>query len=250
MTSGSDAPPRRPDGFRGIFRTDADARAVYSESAGIARAYPRAIAVPADIDDAQTLVRWARATGTPLIPRGSGSSMPNGAIGDGVIVDMSRMRDIGEIDTARKRVTVGPGAIVGDIDTAARAHGLRFPPDPSSVAFCSAGGIVSTNAAGAHTLGFGATRKWVAALDCIFDDGSRARRRTWRSHRRPAFPPSSDSDPSRQISSPRKLRVRRCTPECARTPRVTRSMTTRRAESSSTFSSAARERSCSSSASS
>ncbi|MBY0372426.1 MAG: glycosyltransferase, partial [Bryobacteraceae bacterium] len=56
-----------------VYREDADALAVYSESAGIARILPRAVAVPADADDLVTLVRWAAATNTPLIARGSGS---------------------------------------------------------------------------------------------------------------------------------------------------------------------------------
>jgi FAD/FMN-containing dehydrogenase len=56
----------------------------------------------------------------------------------------------------------------------AEAKGLRFPVDPSSGNYCTIGGMASTNAAGAHTLGFGSTRRWVMALDCVFDDGSRA----------------------------------------------------------------------------
>src|SRR5262245_38676683 len=79
-----------PTGFRGAFRVDDDARAAYSEAAGIARAWPRGVAVPEDVDDLATLVDWAASTRTPLIPRGSGSSMPGGAVGDGVIVDLSR----------------------------------------------------------------------------------------------------------------------------------------------------------------
>ncbi|CAA9357418.1 MAG: hypothetical protein AVDCRST_MAG11-3895, partial [uncultured Gemmatimonadaceae bacterium] len=81
---------RPPPTFRGIFRTDAAALAVYAESAGIARAEPVAVAVPADAADVATLVRWAREGGTPLVPRGSGSSMAGGAVGPGVVVDLSR----------------------------------------------------------------------------------------------------------------------------------------------------------------
>lgn len=163
-----------PRGFRGAFRTDDEACAVYAEAAGIGRIIPRAVAVPADADDAATLVRWARDTRTPLVPRGSGSSMASGAIGPGVIVDLSRLNAIGDVDRERRRIRVGPGALRGDVERAARAVGLRFPPDPSSGAFCTIGGMISTNAAGAHTLRFGATRAWVHSVDCIFDDGSRA----------------------------------------------------------------------------
>jgi FAD/FMN-containing dehydrogenase len=159
-------------GYRGVFREDAAARGVYAEAAGIARIVPTAVAVPADADDVVTLVQWAAATGTPLVPRGSGSSMAGGAIGAGVIVDLSRLDAIGPVD--RQRVVVGPGAVVARVDAAAAAHGLRFPVDPSSWEFCTVGGMAATNAAGAHTLRFGSMRRWVMALDCVFADGTRA----------------------------------------------------------------------------
>jgi FAD/FMN-containing dehydrogenase len=163
-----------PSGFRGAYRTDDDARAAYSEAAGIGRILPTAVAVPVDVDDLVTLVRWAADSQTSLVPRGSGSSMPGGAIGSGVIVDLSRWNWIGEVDAERNMVRVGPGATRGAVDAAARAHALRFPVDPSSGAFCTVGGMASTNAAGAHSLKFGPTRRWVNAIDCVFADGSRA----------------------------------------------------------------------------
>ena len=163
-----------PAGFRGEYRTDDDARAAYSEAAGIGRILPTAVAAPIDVDDLITLVRWAAAARTPLIPRGSGSSMPGGAIGSGVIVDLSRWNQIADVDVSGRSVRVGPGATRGAVDAAARAHGFRFPVDPSSGAFCTVGGMASTNAAGAHSLKFGSTRRWVKSIDCVFADGSRA----------------------------------------------------------------------------
>jgi len=160
-------------GFRGTFRDDALARAVYSEAAGIARIMPRAVAVPVDADDAAHLVAWASATGTPLIPRGSGSSMSGGAVGDGVIVDLSRLNEIHAPDVATRTIRCGPGAVRNAVDAAARGVGLQFPVDPSSGAFCSVGGMASTNAAGAHTLRYGSMRPWIVAMECIFVDGSR-----------------------------------------------------------------------------
>ncbi len=163
-----------PPEFRGIFRVDDDARAVYAEAAGIAQAIPRGVAVPVDVDDLATLVRWAAANDVPLIPRGSGSSMPGGAIGDGLIVDLSRWRTLGAVDVERRTIRVGPGITRGEVDRAARAQGLRFPVDPSSGPFCTVGGITSTNAAGSHSMRFGSTRRWVRAIECVFADGMRA----------------------------------------------------------------------------
>jgi FAD/FMN-containing dehydrogenase len=163
-----------PTGFRGIYRDDPLARAVYSEAAGIGRIVPAAVAVPVDADDVVTIVKWAGERSLPLVPRGSGTSMGGGAIGPGVVVDLSRIDDIGEVDALNHSVWVGPGALRGDVSRAAAEKGCRFPVDPSSGEYCTIGGMVSTNAAGAHTLRFGATRDWIISLDCVFDDGSRA----------------------------------------------------------------------------
>jgi len=161
-------------GFRGYFREDELARAVYSEAAGIARVIPSAVAVPVDAEDVVVLVKWAAESGTKLIPRGSGSSMAGGAVGAGVIVDLSRINHLGRIDDRDKTVWVEPGVLWSTLDVAARRKGLRLPVDPSSGNFCTLGGMVSTNASGAHSLRYGSTRAWVNALDCVFSDGDRA----------------------------------------------------------------------------
>src|SRR5688572_20318817 len=101
------SPPASPP-FRGTFRIDDDARAVYSESAGIMRLVPAAVALPADADDVATLCAWAVQTAVPLIPRGSGSSMSGAAVGAGIVVDMHRLRDHDSVDTAWQRLRVGP----------------------------------------------------------------------------------------------------------------------------------------------
>jgi FAD/FMN-containing dehydrogenase len=161
-------------GFRGYFREDDLARAVYSEAAGIGRAIPAAVAVPVDAEDVVALVKWAAETRTNLIPRGSGSSMSGGAIGPGVVVDLSRINHLGRIVERDGTVWADPGVIWSALDVAARRKGLRFPVDPSSGSFCTLGGMVSTNAAGPHSLRYGSTRPWVNAIDCVFSDGDRA----------------------------------------------------------------------------
>ena len=134
---------------------------------------PTAVAVPVDAEDVVSLVKWAAETGTSLIPRGSGSSMSGGAIGKGVIVDVSRINHLGTIDERRRTVWADPGVLWSALDVAARRRGLRFPVDPASGSFCTLGGMVSTNASGAHTLHYGSTRAWVNALDCVFSNGDR-----------------------------------------------------------------------------
>jgi FAD/FMN-containing dehydrogenase len=193
-----------------VFRDDDEARAVYSEAAGVARALPRAVAVPADADDVRALVRWAAAAGAPLVPRGAGSSMAGGAVGDGVAVDLSGLAALGAVDAAGRRVACGPGVTGAAVDRAARAAGLRFPVDPSSWSWATVGGMAATNAAGAHSLRHGAMRPWVRALDCVFADGSRA------VVRRGAPPPDvpavrrflADAGPARARGRRRRRRAR------------------------------------------
>jgi len=153
---------------------DLVSRAAYSEGAGIARAVPRAVAVPQHPDEVVALLLWAASSGARLVPRGSGSGMAGGAVGDEIIVDLSRQRDIHAVNAAEQTVAVGPGAIRDAVNAAAQRSKLRLPVDPSSSAFCTIGGMVATNAAGAHTLRYGSMRRWVRALDCVFADGHRA----------------------------------------------------------------------------
>lgn len=130
--------------------------------------------VPRDSEDLLPLVEWASANHVPLIPRGSGSGMAGGAIGRGVVVDCSLLDQIGPVDVERRTVRCGPGAIRARINAAAKAHGLRFPVDPSSSPFCTMGGMAASNAAGARTLRFGATRRWIESIECVLADGTLA----------------------------------------------------------------------------
>ncbi|MCC6927698.1 MAG: FAD-binding oxidoreductase [Gemmatimonadaceae bacterium] len=163
-----------PPPIRGPFRTDDVARAVYAESAGVLQLVPRAVAIPLDADDVVTLLRWAAAERVPLVARGSGSSMGGGAVGDGVIVDCSRLLARQPVDVVRRTVWVGSGVLRRDVEHDANGAALRFPVDPSSGTFATIGGMASTNAAGPRTLAFGAMRRWVEAAECVFADGSRA----------------------------------------------------------------------------
>jgi FAD/FMN-containing dehydrogenase len=172
--AGEPPPLDAPAGFRGRFRTDADARGVYSEAAGIGRALPVAVAVPSDEDDVALLVTWARKAGHALIPRGSGSSMAGGAIGKGVVLDLSRLRRLDPVNVADRSVRGDAGVLRAELQRSAASVGFRFPVDPSSGEFCTIGGMAATNAAGPHSLRHGAMRPWVQALDCVFADGRRA----------------------------------------------------------------------------
>ncbi|HEY3258401.1 MAG TPA: FAD-binding oxidoreductase, partial [Gemmatimonadaceae bacterium] len=137
MTTGLPTELNRPTTFRGTFRDDLIARAAYSEAAGIGRVIPQAVAVPVDAEDVVALVRWAREMKIPITPRGSGTSMGGGAIGPGVIADLSAMSTLGAVNAGTRRVEVGPGSLRASVNSAATACGLRFPVDPSSGDYCT-----------------------------------------------------------------------------------------------------------------
>jgi FAD/FMN-containing dehydrogenase len=151
--------------------TDPRIRAAYAEGAGIYRIVPAGVAIPRDVAELQRLVRWAADTGTPLVPRGAGSAMPGSSVGRGVIVDLSQGFHGLAPDWPHRRLRVGASVTWAGVNDAARPLGLRLPPDPSSGAFATSGGMIATNAAGPRSVGCGSVRRWVEAIDVVTADG-------------------------------------------------------------------------------
>ena len=161
-----------PPDIRGIYRTDLRARAAYAEAAGIYRILPLAVCLPADVEDLRRLVCWAADHRTPLTPRGAGSAMGGGNLGEGVIVDLTRMADRRlEVDAGSRRAVTSAGVTLAELNAAASPHQLRLPPDPSSGRWATLGGMVATNAAGARSVRYGSVREWIDALTLITADG-------------------------------------------------------------------------------
>jgi FAD/FMN-containing dehydrogenase len=156
-----------PPAIRGAFRTDERARAAYAEGAGIYRILPAAVCLPADRQDVVSLVGWASAHRVPLVPRGAGSAMGGGNVGEGVIVDLTGLPRLLEIRPAERTAVTSANITLAELNTAADPHGLRLPPDPSSGRFATLGGMVSTNASGARTVRYGSVRRWVQAIELV-----------------------------------------------------------------------------------
>ncbi len=154
------------------LRADLRARAAYAEGGGIYRVIPAAVARPERADEIAPLLVWAQRAGLAVVPRGAGSAMGGGNVGAGLVLDTTCLdgRRVTVFPEA-KRVRAAAGATGGQMDAAARAHGLRFPVDPSSLRFASAAGMVSTNAAGARSFRNGSVRFWVTGTDLVTADG-------------------------------------------------------------------------------
>src|ERR1035437_1167355 len=100
------------------------------------------------------VVRACAAAKVPFVARGSGTGLSGGALphADGVLIVMSRMREILDIDRASQRAVVEPGVINLQLTRAAFPQGYYYAPDPSSQQICSIGGNVAENSGGAHCL--------------------------------------------------------------------------------------------------
>jgi FAD/FMN-containing dehydrogenase len=154
-----------------VLITDPRIRAAYAEGAGIYRIVPAAVAIPGDVPDVVELIHHAKASRATLIPRGAGSGMPGGNVGSGIVVDMSSGFSELTVDPHTQIARAGASVTWATVNDAARVYGLRLPPDPSSGAFATSGGMVATNASGARTVRYGSVRKWVEALEVVGGDG-------------------------------------------------------------------------------
>jgi len=160
-----------PPPIRGVYRTDLRARAAYAEGAGIYRILPEAVCVPADRQDVVSLVRWASAHRAPLVPRGAGSAMGGGNVGEGVVVDLTGLERRLEILPAERIARTSANITLAELNAAADPCELRVPPDPSSGRWATMGGLVSTNAAGARSVRYGSVRRWVRAVELVTPGG-------------------------------------------------------------------------------
>ncbi|PYP30966.1 MAG: hypothetical protein DMD49_09160 [Gemmatimonadetes bacterium] len=155
--------------------TDPRIRAAYSEGAGIYRIIPVGAAVVRGVEELQQLVRWAAESRTPLVPRGSGSGLAGGSVGSGVIVDLSQGFHWLAPNWTKRTLWAGASVTWAQVNEAARPFGLRLPPDPSSGAFATSGGMVATNAAGPRSVRCGSVRNWVEAVEVVEQDGATRR---------------------------------------------------------------------------
>ncbi|WP_405603537.1 MULTISPECIES: FAD-binding oxidoreductase [unclassified Streptomyces] len=135
-----------------------------------------------DAGEVQRVVRACAALSVPVVTRGAGTGLSGGANAtDGCLVlDLSRMNRILEIDTENLLAVVQPGVVNNDLKAAVAEHGLWYPPDPASAPWSTIGGNVSTNAGGLCCLKYGVTRDYVLGLEAVMggpagEYGSRVR---------------------------------------------------------------------------
>ena len=151
--------------------------AEYAYDASNYRVPPLAVVFPRSADDVVAALAVCRATGTPLISRGGGTSMAGNAIGPGVVLDFSRhMNRIHGIDEAAGTVAVDPGVVLAVLShevEQATGNRFTFAPDPSSKNRATVGGSLGNDACGNHSVRYGRTSDHVVELDVVTSDGAR-----------------------------------------------------------------------------
>ncbi|WP_104523962.1 FAD-binding and (Fe-S)-binding domain-containing protein [Blastococcus atacamensis] len=177
-TDSADAGRAVVDELRRAGISDVDdsglARALYSSDGSLYRVLPRAVVRPRSADEIVAALDVCRRLGVPLTARGAGTSIAGNAVGTGVVLDTSRhLARVHAIDAEARTATIDPGVVQSALQTAARPHGLRFGPDPSTHNRCTVGGMIGNNACGSRALGYGRTSDNVVALDVVTGTGER-----------------------------------------------------------------------------
>ena len=133
---------------------------------------PLAVVRATSTADVQRTLEIASRFRVPVVPRGAGTGLSGGsaAIDGCITISTDRMRSI-TIDPAAMVATVQPGLLNAEVKTAAREHGLWYPPDPSSFEICSIGGNLATNAGGLCCVKYGVTTDYVLGLEVVLADG-------------------------------------------------------------------------------
>src|SRR5205823_3276897 len=106
-------------------------------------------------------------------PRGAGTGLSGGAnaVSGSVILDLSRMNQVLEIDPDNLVCVVQPGAVNNDVKAAVAEHGMWYPPDPASAPWSTIGGNVATNAGGLCCVKYGVTKDYVLAMEVVTGRG-------------------------------------------------------------------------------
>ena len=137
------------------------------------RETPMLAVLPDNEAQVRAVVRACRALGVPVVSRGAGTGISGGAIPhrDGVLLVLSKMKRIDEVNALARTATVEPGVRNLQVSEAVAHLGLFYAPDPSSQSICSIGGNVAENSGGVHCLKYGLTTHNLLAVRAIDADG-------------------------------------------------------------------------------
>ena len=163
-----------PDGVvsdsAGLAAFDGDALTAYRQK-------PLVTVLPRNAEQVAAILSYASEHGVPIVPRGAGTSLSGGALprADGILLALTRMNRILEIDLENRCVVTQPGVTNLAITRAVEKHGFYYAPDPSSQIACTIGGNVAENSGGLHCLKYGLTTHNLLGVEMVLTSGERLR---------------------------------------------------------------------------
>jgi glycolate oxidase len=165
---------REKIGVKNVYHEPEDLLVLgYDSTPGIHH-LPDVVVYPTSTEQVVIAMEIARQEGLPVVPRGSGTGLSGGSVParGGMVLCLTRMNRILEIDEENLTATAEAGVITLDLFNAVAAKGLFYPPDPGSQKISTLGGNVAENAGGLRGLKYGVTRDYVMALSGVLPDGS------------------------------------------------------------------------------
>ena len=139
----------------------------------LAKNGPDVVVFPESAQEVAAVVRLCNEHGVSFVPRGAGTSLAGGSlpVGGGVMIVLTRMREILEVNLRDRYAVVEPGVVNAWLNKRLAGTGYHYAPDPSSQGACTIGGNVATNAGGPHTLKYGVTVNHVLGLEIVTAEG-------------------------------------------------------------------------------
>jgi len=161
-------------GPEGVVASEAALFTYEADALTLERRPPDVVVLPRSTDEVCALVRWARAKGLPVTPRGAGTGLAGGATTEhgGLSLSLNRMDQVLRVDEERLFAWVQPGLVNLWLSQQLAPRGLYFAPDPASQQVSTVGGNVSTNAGGPHCLKYGVTFNHVLGAVVVLADGT------------------------------------------------------------------------------
>src|SRR5579872_6001560 len=157
----------------GLIVAEEERRAFETDALAAYRKLPLAVALPSSVEQIAAVLKFCRNAGVNVVPRGAGTSLSGGAIPqeDAVVIGLSKMNRILEINLADRYARVQAGVTNLAISDAVSADGFFYAPDPSSQLACTIGGNIGMNSGGAHCLKYGVTTNNLLGLKVVLLDG-------------------------------------------------------------------------------
>ncbi|MEI9959978.1 MAG: FAD-linked oxidase C-terminal domain-containing protein [Limisphaerales bacterium] len=147
-------------------------RQLYATDASPYQVIPLAVAFPKTPAQASSIIQTAAQAGIPITPRGAGTGLSGGAIGDGLVIDFAKHnRQIFGFDKERQTVRVGPGVVLDQLNSFLRPTGFRFGPDVATSSRATLGGMIANDSSGSHTPVYGTTGMHLNELQIVLADG-------------------------------------------------------------------------------